>query len=113
MFENFFGPKTPEQNEEILRKTAEKVFKRGVNKATIYLALQALEQKVEDLKKKNNSTPLDITNDYLLNIVRNEALMASSAIEDAMYGGANNTNQLIKEEIESLREELGEGETQH
>lgn len=101
MFEKFFGPKTPENKKETLEKIANSILGRGVNKPNIYLAFQALREKVAGDKLSS-----EFSDDVLLDIVENQAFVNVSAIEDSMYGGANTTNQLISQEIQSLREEI-------
>ena len=100
MFEKLFGKqKSPEEMESHLRKVIAKEFSIGVNGPAIFNAFTAAQ-------KENTDKKLGFTNNHLLNVVRDAAIASSTSIEDAMYGGAEQTLANINSEINQLREEL-------
>lgn len=106
MFEKFFGgerKKSPEAAERIIKKIVGRELEQGVNRATIYLAFTAAQRENRDKK-------LGMTNNYLLNIVKDTAFGMSSAIEDSMYGGPEQTFANIEAEITKIRNGLSDEE---
>jgi len=100
MFKNYFERnKTPEQAERQLKKIAKKELSNGVNGSSIYLAFNAV-------REANQTSKLN----YLLNIVKDTAMAMSGAIEDSMYGGAEQTFANINAEIQKLRNDLTDKE---
>ncbi len=104
MFEKLFERKrSPEEGEQIVNKIVVRELKQGVNGATIYLAFTAAQRENRDKK-------LGITNNYLLNIVKETAFGMSGAIEDSLYGGPDQTFANIEAEITNIRNKLSDEE---
>lgn len=106
MFGKFFGgerKKSPEAAERIVKKVVGRELEQGVNGSTIYLAFIAAQ-------KENHDKKLGMTNNYLLNIVKEAAFGMSSAIEDSMYGGPEQTFANIEAEITKIRNRLSDEE---
>lgn len=106
MFEKFFAPKPkgPESAEMEMTKIAGREISRiGVNGPGIQMAFEAA-------KKENGEKNYGLTNNHLLNIVRDCARGQSSVMDDVMYGGAEQTFANIDAEIESIRKSLSEEE---
>ena len=104
MFERFFERKrSSEEAERIVKKAVGRELKQGVNGATIYLAFTAA-------RRENRDKKLGMTNNYLLNIVKEAAFGMSGAIEDRMYGGPNQTFANIEAEITKIRNGLSDEE---
>jgi hypothetical protein len=103
MFEKFFGPKSPEEVEKSLELLASKEFEIGVNGPSMFHAFNAV-------REENRAKGFGLTNNHLLNIVRDCAISNASSIEDSMYGGHEQTLANINSEIEKLRQELPEEE---
>lgn len=107
MFENLFGKKEKiislEQGEKIAKKAIEKELSYGINRSTMYLAFKVA-------REENEAKKLGLTNNHLLNIIKDSALGMSGDIEDAMYGGPEQTAANINAEIISLRESLTDEE---
>lgn len=102
-FFNFKKKRTPEDNEKIVLKIMEKNLKKGVNSASIYNAFYSA-------KSKNEQDNLGLSNNQLLNMLYDLALAMSDPVEDFMYGGSDNTFDLIEQRIDSLRENLTDEE---
>lgn len=106
MLEKFFTskPKSPEEVEGDLIKIAGKEFSKiGVNGPAIHMAFEAIQ-------KENVEKNLGLTNNHLLNIVKNCAYGQSDVMDDQMYGGAEQTFANIDGEIENIRRGLSEEE---
>ena len=102
MFEKFFERKrSPEKAERIVKKVVGRELEQGVNGVTIYLAFTAA-------RRENRDKKLGMTNNYLLNIVKEAAFGMSGAIEDSMYGGPDQTFANIEAEITKIRNELSD-----
>ena len=86
-----------------MKKVVGRELGQGVNGATIYLAFTAAQRENRDKK-------LGMTNNYLLNIVREAAFGMSGAIEDNMYGGPDQTFANIEAEITKIRNGLNDEE---
>lgn len=106
MLEKFFGqkPKGPEEVERIVTKIVSKEFSSfGVNEPAIHNAFKAA-------RAENEQKGFGLTNNHLLNIIKECAHGQSSAIEDTMYGGAEQTFANINAAIENIRKSLSEEE---
>lgn len=105
MFERLFGtPKSPEGKERVIQKVAEKeISELGVNSPGLWNAWEAV-------RKENMDKKLGLTNNHLLNIVRDTAIAFSGSIEDSMYGGVEQTLANIDAEINRFRQELTDEE---
>ena len=104
MFEKLFGtPKSPEEIERQIKKVIANEFSIGVNGPAMFNAFNAA-------RKENADKKLGLTNNHLLNIVRDVAIANSSSIEDSMYGGIEQTLANIDSEINQLRKELTDEE---
>ena len=107
MFEKLFGggerERSPEAAERIIKKAVSRELEQGVNGATIYLAFTAARRENQDKK-------LEMANNYLLNIVKDAAFAMSSAIEESMYGGPDQTFANIEAEITKIRNSLSDEE---
>lgn len=104
MFERLFRtPKSSEESERRIEKVVERELSQGINAPMLYLAFKAAQE-------ENKTKKLGLTNNYLLNIVRDMAIGLSSEIEDVMYGGVEQTVANINSEIDKLRQELTEEE---
>ncbi len=105
MFERLFGGlQNPENKERLIQRAISKeIAKVGVNLPGLHLAFEAA-------KKENADKKLGLTNNHLLNIVRDVAIGMSSAIEDSMYGGIEQTMSNIEAGIKKLREGLSDEE---
>ena len=107
MFEKLFGggerKRSPEAAERIVKKTVSRELEQGVNGTTIYLAFTAAQ-------RENQGKKLGLTNNYLLNIVKDAAFTLSGAIEDSMYGGPDQTFANIEAEITKIRNGLSDEE---
>lgn len=104
MFEKFFNsPKSPEDAERRIQKIVSKELSIGINSPSIFNAFKSAQ-------KENTEKNLGLTNNHLLNIVKDTALGMSSAIEDSIYGGSEQTMANINGEIDRLRRELPDEE---
>lgn len=61
-------------------------------------------------QRENQEKKLGLTNNYLLNIVKDTAFAMSSTIEDSMYGGPDQTFANIESEITKIRNGLSDKE---
>lgn len=105
MFERLFGgPKTPENKERLIQEAVEKkISELGINSPGLYMAFLTA-------RNINQENKLGLTNNRLLNIVKDAAQALSSPIEDSMYGGIEKTMENIDMEIDKLRKELTDEE---
>lgn len=86
-----------------MRRVVEQELEQGINGPAIYMAFTAAQ-------KENQGKKLGLTNNYLLNIVKDSAFGMSSAIEDSMYGGPEQTFANIEAEIIKIRNGLSDEE---
>ena len=100
MFEKFFNsPKSPEDAERKIQKIVSKELSIGINGPSIFNAFKSAQ-------RENTERSFGLTNNHLLNIVKDSATGLSSVIEDSLYGGPEQTLANINSEIERLRREL-------
>ena len=104
MFEKFFKTEQTEEDKEvILVGLALQMFSDGVNGPIIHNVFRALQQ-------ENSNKKFGFINNRLLNIIKDTAIVSSSAIEDIMYGGHDKTIANIESEIALIRSRLSEEE---
>jgi len=104
MFEKFFERKrSPEEAERIIKKIVARELEQEVNSSTIYLAFTVAQ-------KENQGKKLEMTNNYLLNIVKDLAFGMSNVFEDSMYGGPGQTFANIEAEITKIRNRISDEE---
>ena len=100
MFERFFDiSKNPEQIEKHLKKLAEEELTGVVNAPSMNLAF-------DKIKRENKSKAFGLTDEQLLEIVKDTAVDLSTPVEDFFYGGHKQTIKKIELEIEHLRQGL-------
>jgi|SRR3989344_1435480 len=106
MFERFFNKESKESEdpERILAKIANEEFsKTGVHGSAIHMAFRAVQE-------ENIERDFGLTNNHLLNIVKNCAYGQSDVGEDLLYGGPGQTFATIDQEIKRIRDGLSEEE---
>jgi hypothetical protein len=103
MFEKFRTPKTPEQIEQSLGVIAGKELEIGVNGPSMFHAFNAV-------RKENEEKNYGLTNNYLLNVVKDCALGQANEIENSLMGGREQVEANINAEIDRLRRDLPEEE---
>ncbi|GEM_PF-6539094 len=107
MFENLFSKKEKiislEEGEKLAKKVIEKELSRTIDRPSMHNAFKKA-------REENESKKLGLTNNHLLNIIKESALGMSGDIEDMMYGGPEQTAALINAEITNLRESLTDEE---
>jgi hypothetical protein len=100
MFEKFFDiSKNPDRIEKHLKEMAEGELSGAVNAPSINVAFDLI-------KRENKNKEFGLTNDQLLDIVKESSIKQSTAVEDFFYGGHEKAIQNINLEIERLRNSL-------
>ncbi len=104
MFEKLFGgSKNPEDIEKKIQKVIAEELAIGINGPAMFHAFNAA-------KKENTDNNLGLTNNALLNIVKDSAIEMASSIEDVLMGGREQVIANINSEIERLRGDMTEEE---
>lgn len=104
MFERLFKTqKNQEESERRIEKIVIRELSKGINKAGIYFAFKAAQ-------KENETKNLGLTNNFLLNKIKDMAAKMISVIESNMYGGMEQAMANINSEIEKIRQGLTEEE---
>lgn len=104
MFERFFNsPKNPEDAERRIQGIVSKELSEGVDGNSVRRSFKMA-------KNINSSFKSGLTNNHILNIVRNIAVASIGPMERMMYGGADNAINNIDMEINSLRKSLTDEE---